>query len=60
MRSLRLVALLAIPARLCLHNTGSAFETDALVAGYAALKAPLRVERTPLSETDVAEWLDKG
>jgi Acetyl xylan esterase (AXE1) len=54
---LRTAALLAAPAPLCLFNTGTAFQTDAIGAGYRALKAPLRVEAGPLSESEIAAFL---
>jgi hypothetical protein len=57
---LRTAALLAAPASLCLFNTGTEFQSDAIAAGYRALNAPLRIEPGPLSESEIAAWLTKG
>ncbi len=53
----RTAALLVAPAALCLYNTGTAFQTDAITAGCRALRAPLRIERGPLSPAQIAAWL---
>jgi hypothetical protein len=50
-------ALLAAPSALCLYNTQAVFQTDAIAAGYRALRAPLRIEQGPLSPTVIVRWL---
>jgi hypothetical protein len=54
----RTAALLVAPAPLCLVNTGDAFDTATIAAGFRAAGASLRIERDPLAADAIAGWLD--
>jgi len=53
------VALLASPHPLLLHHTGTDFPTQAIQRAYGqkTASATLRVQTTPLSDDQIAEWI---
>jgi hypothetical protein len=50
-------AMLSAPDALCLFNTRDRFRTDRIAAGFAAVRASLRIERGPLTVEQVFAWL---
>jgi len=53
----RTAALLAAPEPLCLFNTGAAFKTEAIAAGYRAVGGKLTLKEGEATDAEIVKWL---